>query len=109
MSRGLSLPIPVKRILHKLGHDIRDARRRRRIQVAIMAERASISRTTLSKVEKGDPGVSMGTYATVLFALGMAERLADLADPRNDAVGLELEGEQLPKRIRRSRKRRATT
>jgi transcriptional regulator with XRE-family HTH domain len=109
MSRDLSLPIPVRRTLHKLGHDIRDARRRRRIQVAIMAERASISRTTLSKVEKGEPGVSMGTYATVLFALGMAERLADLADPRNDAVGLELEGEQLPKRIRRSRKRRTTT
>src|SRR5271165_4040557 len=98
-------PIPVTRALRKLGHDIRDARRRRRIPVAIMAERASISRTTLSKVEKGDPGVSAGTYATVLFTLGMAERLADVADPRHDSIGRELEEEHLPKRIRLPRRK----
>jgi DNA-binding XRE family transcriptional regulator len=97
-------PIPVRRALRKLGHDIRDARRRRRIPVAIMAERASISRMTLNKVEKGEPGVAMGTYATVLFVLGMADRLADLADPKNDAVGLALEEEHLPKRIRRGQR-----
>lgn len=97
-------PVPVARALRKLGHDIRDARRRRRIPVAILAQRASISRTTLNKAEKGDPGVSVGTYATVLFVLGMVERLADLADPKNDAVGLALEEERLPVRIRLSRK-----
>jgi hypothetical protein len=58
---------------------------------------------TFNKVEKGDPGVSMGTYATVLFVLGMADRLADVADPRHDTVGLELEEENLPERIRLSR------
>jgi DNA-binding XRE family transcriptional regulator len=46
--------------LRKLGRDIRRARQRRRIPVAIAAERASISRTTLVKLEKGDPGVAMG-------------------------------------------------
>ncbi|MCP5115756.1 MAG: XRE family transcriptional regulator [bacterium] len=81
---------------------MRDARRRRRIPVALLAQRASISRTTLNKVEKGDPGVSMGIYATVLFSLKMAERLADVADPRHDALGLALEEEHLPKRIRLS-------
>ena len=96
-------PIPVIRALRKLGHDIRDARRRRRIPVALMAERASISRTTLNKIENGDPGVSFGAFATVLFALGMVDRLSDIADPRHDAVGLELESERLPKRIRLSR------
>jgi DNA-binding XRE family transcriptional regulator len=96
------IPIPVTRALRKLGHDIRDARRRRRIPVAILAQRASISRTTLNKVEKGDTGVSLGSYATVLFVLGMIDRLADLADPRRDAVGRELEEEHLPERIRLS-------
>jgi hypothetical protein len=94
------VPIPVGRALRRLGHDIRDARRRRRIPVSILAERASISRTTLNKVEKGDPGVSLGAYATVLFSFGMIDRLAEIADPRNDAVGMELEEEQLPQRIR---------
>jgi hypothetical protein len=98
-------PVPVTRALRKLGHDIRDARRRRRIPVAIMAERASISRMTLNKVEKGDPRVSAGTYATVLFTLGMSDRFGDVADPRHDTVGRELEEEHLPERIRLPRRR----
>jgi transcriptional regulator with XRE-family HTH domain len=103
-TRYSKLPIPVLRALRKLGRDVRDARRRRRIPVAVMAERASISRTTLSKVEKGEPGVSLGTYATVLFVLGLAEPLGDLADPGKDELGLALEEERLPQRIRRPRK-----
>jgi transcriptional regulator with XRE-family HTH domain len=96
----MGLTIPVKRALHKLGGDIRDARRRRRIPMALLAERSRVSRTTLSRVEKGDPGTSMGVYATVLFVLGMTDRLADLADPRHDSIGLALEEERLPQRIR---------
>jgi transcriptional regulator with XRE-family HTH domain len=96
------VPIPVARALRKLGHDIRDARRRRRIPVTILAERASISRTTLHKIERGDAGVYIGNYAIVLFALGLVNRLADLADPTHDALGRELEEEQLPERIRLS-------
>lgn len=94
-----TLPIPVRRALAKIGADIRDARRRRRIPTEMMAERALISRMTLNKVEKGDPSVTLGIYATVLFVLGMTERLADLADPKHDSVGLSLEDELLPKRI----------
>jgi DNA-binding XRE family transcriptional regulator len=96
------LPLPVMRALRKLGHDIKDARRRRRIPAAIAAQRASIARSTLVKVEKGDSGVAIGSYATVLFVLGMADRLAELADPKHDAVGLQLEEEHLPQRIHRT-------
>jgi len=101
---SIALPIPVRRALRKLGRDIRDARRRRRIPVEVAAERASISRTTLVKLEKGDPGVAMGIYATVLFVLGLVDHLSNVADPKNDAVGLQLEEEHLPKRIRSPRK-----
>ena len=94
------LPIPVRHALRKLGRDIRDARLRRRIPVAVAAERASISRVTLNKVEKGDPGVALGIYATVLFVLGLSDRLSELADVKHDTTGLQLEEERLPKRIR---------
>lgn len=104
----LTLPIPATRALHKLGHDIKDARRRRRIPVAIAAQRASISKSTLIRVERGDPTVSIASYATVLFVLGMADRLGDLAAPKNDPVGLQLEEENLPQRIRGARKQKST-
>ena len=96
-----TLPIPVKRVLSKLGQDIKDSRRRRRISTQMMADRAFISRTTLNKVERGDAGVAMGIYATVLFILGMSDRLKDLAELQYDQVGRILEEEFLPKRIRR--------
>jgi hypothetical protein len=73
--------------------------------MAIVAERASVSKPTLIRIERGDPGVAAGNYARVLFVLGMIDRLADLADARNDPVGLQLEEENLPKRIRGPRRR----
>ena len=94
------LPIPVRKALQKLGADIRDARLRRRISTAIMAQRAFLSRMTLHRLERGDPSVSMGNYATVLFVLGMTDRLGELADVRFDRLGLLLDEERLPKRIR---------
>jgi transcriptional regulator with XRE-family HTH domain len=93
------LPLKVQRALNKLGSDIRDARRRRRIPTALMAERAGISRPTLRKVEDGDPAVSLGIYANVLFVLDLHDGLEDLADAANDRLGLELQAEELPERI----------
>jgi len=100
MSKKLHLPIPAKQALNKLGKDIRDARLRRRIGTELMAERAGFSRITLSKVEKGNSGVSIGAYVSALFVLGMLDRLKDIADARHDLTGLMLEEERLPKRIR---------
>jgi transcriptional regulator with XRE-family HTH domain len=93
--------------LAKLGDDIRSARIRRRITTTIMAERAFIDRKTLRRVERGDPGVSLGIYAIVLFVLGLTDRLAELADVRTDQVGLQLEEEQLPQRVRQRSLRKA--
>lgn len=100
------MPVAVRRALRKLGGDIRDARLRRRIPTAVLAERALISRPTLTKVERGDPTVSLGIYATVLFVLGFVDRLAELAAAETDAVGLALEEERLPQRVRLPRRTR---
>jgi transcriptional regulator with XRE-family HTH domain len=100
------MPLPVKRSLAKLGADIKAARQRRRITMALMAERAFVARSTLQKVEQGDPGVSLGVYATVLFILGLGERIADLVDVSTDSLGLQLDEERLPKRVRVSKRRR---
>jgi hypothetical protein len=92
--------IAVRRSLRKLGQDLRDARRRRRLPAAVVAERAFTSRPSLQRVEEGDPAVSIGIYAAVLQALGLLDGLGQLADPSRDAVGLALDSEKLPKRVR---------
>jgi transcriptional regulator with XRE-family HTH domain len=72
-----------------------------------MAERVFVSRSTLQKVEQGNPGVSLGVYATALFILGLSERIADLADISTDSVGLQLDEARLPQRVRASKRRSA--
>jgi transcriptional regulator with XRE-family HTH domain len=95
-----NLPIPVISALRKLGQDINHARRRRRITAQLMAQRAGLSRSTIGKIEKGDPTTSMGSYGAVLFVLGMEKRLSDLVDSIHDLVGRRLEDENLPQRVR---------
>lgn len=92
-------PLPVQRALKKLGTDIRDARRRRRIQTKVMADRLLVSRPTLRRLEQGDPSVGMATWATALYILGLLDGLADLADLTRDRLGQQIASEELPERI----------
>jgi transcriptional regulator with XRE-family HTH domain len=105
MKQRLYLPPSAINALLKLGCDIRDARRRRRITMALLAERARITTDTLKQIEKGNPATSIGGYASVLYSMGMIDRLGDIADIRFDFTGQRLEEEHLPKRIRMPRKR----
>jgi transcriptional regulator with XRE-family HTH domain len=103
--RKPNLPIKVQRTLRKLGADIRDARKRRKIPVRVMAERALISPTTLTKIERGEPGTAIGFYAAVLFVLDLSHRLGEIVDASTDEFGLSLQAEELPERIRWPRRR----
>ena len=100
------LPGSANRSLVKLGEDMSIARRKRRISTESMAERAFISRSTLYKIERGDPSVSIGAYVSVLAVLRLTEGMAQLADRRNDSLGLDLEEHRLPKRVRSGRRTR---
>jgi len=87
-----------KQAIRRIGDDLRKARLRRRLPMEIVATRAFITRGTLSRVEKGDPAVSFGIYASVMQALGLIGPLADLV--ADDPVGADMENEMLPKRVR---------
>jgi transcriptional regulator with XRE-family HTH domain len=86
--------------LERLGHDVRGARLRRSIAVADLAVRAGTSPSTVARLEKGDPGVGIGTLADILVVLGLVDRLADLIDIRKDDLGLALAAEHQPRRGR---------
>lgn len=103
MSTSPSLPLPVVHALRKLGRELALARRKRGISTDDMAARLFVSRDTLWRLERGDPKVATGTLATAAFVLQLHDRLANLATPGADALGLSLDEERLPKRIRRSK------
>jgi DNA-binding XRE family transcriptional regulator len=54
-----------------------------------VAQRAGISRTSLYKVEAGDPGATLGTYLRVLAVLGLEGDISHLA--ADDKVGRKLQ------------------
>ncbi len=68
--------------------------------MAVVAERAFTSRSTLQKVEEGETNVGIGIYASVLQALGLLDGLGDIADIARDEVGQSLASASLPKRVR---------
>jgi len=76
--------------------------------MAVVAERAFTSRSTLQRVEAGDPAVSIGIYGAVLQALGLAAGLGEMADISRDSVGQQLSSADLPKRVHIRRTLRRT-
>jgi len=94
------IPIPVNKALKKLGADLKEARIKRRLTMALVEERAGITHATLTKVEKGNSTVSIGIYAKVIFVLGLIDNLYQLAEPNNDIIGKMFDKENLPKRVR---------
>lgn len=107
MSRDIYPPPSAKRAVRKLGSDIKGARLSRRLPASLLAERAGITRPTLTRVEQGVPSVSMGVYAAVLQSLGLLEGLSMSADISNDSVGRNLARDQLT--ISRAPKRKKKT
>lgn len=101
MARLTTKPLPsVRRVLLELGENIRLARRRRKLSATLVAERAGMSRPTLSAIERGDLGVTMGAIANVLHVLGLERDLGQVA--QDDELGRKLQDAQLlPAKTRR--------
>ena len=89
-------------ILKQMGNQIRLARLRRDISVNLVCERAFVSRTTLWKVENGDPGVAIGIYAVILHAIdNMDKDLLKVA--KDDELGRTLQDLKIDVRKRASK------
>lgn len=78
-----------QRLLSELGERLRLARKRRKLSNAVIAQRAGVSRTTVYKVEAGDPGATLGAYVRVLAVLGLEGDLNLLA--ADDRIGRKLQ------------------
>ncbi len=103
MTKKTMTPLPsLQRVLAQVGENIHLARLRRKFSTSLVAERAGMSRNTLRAVEQGDPQVSFGAYASVLFCLGLQKDLGLLAE--DDVLGRKLQDAGLATKARAPRR-----
>ena len=99
---GTKLPRKLEQKMQVVGEQIRLARLRRNLSVAQVAERATCSPLTVSRIEKGAPTVAIGIYLRVLYALQLDDDILFLA--KDDVLGRTLQDMNLPQRERASKK-----
>lgn len=93
-----TIPDVVLQLQH-LGGFIRVARKRRRLSMAETGERLNLSYQTIVRIEKGDPGVSVAAYLSVLWLFGLDGAVLGAVHPDHDEAGKALEYSRLPQRV----------
>jgi Helix-turn-helix. len=99
---GTKLPRKLEQKMQIVGEQIKLARLRRNLSVAQVAERATCSSLTVSRIEKGIPTVAIGIYLRVLYALQLDDDILWLA--KKDTLGKTLQDLNMTKRERASKK-----
>ncbi|HAW07268.1 MAG: helix-turn-helix transcriptional regulator [Bacteroides sp.] len=99
---GTKLPRKLEEKMKVVGEQIKLARLRRDLSLAQVAERATCSPLTVSRIEKGSPTVAIGIYLRVLYALQLDDDILLLA--KDDELGRQLQDMALTTRQRASKK-----
>lgn len=91
----------VPRAARQIGENLAIWRKLQDLTAAQVADRAGVSRTTLSKLEHGESGVSLGVVLEVLRALGQLDAVVKATDPYESDLGRIRASQELPQRVRR--------
>jgi DNA-binding XRE family transcriptional regulator len=86
-----TLPPVVVKALAEFGEHLAVARMRRKESQRVWARRLNVSIPTLIRLERGDPKVSMGVYATATWLIGLIAALPEAVHPKHDHGALELD------------------
>ena len=99
---GTKLPRKLEQKMKIVGEQIKLARLRRDLSIAQVAERATCSPLTISRIEKGASTVSIGIYLRVLYALQLEDDILYIA--KDDILGKHLQDLNMVSRERASKK-----
>ena len=91
---GTKLPRKLVQKMSIVGEQIKLARLRRNLSVAQVAERATCSPLTVSRIEKGTPTVAIGIYLRVLYALQLDDDILWLAQVGKSFAGFGSEDKE---------------
>ena len=91
--------------IRQIGNNLQIARKRRKKTVKQAAEMMGTSLSSVRRMEVGDPSVKFETYLAALEVYQLDHTLR-FADPEDDRIGLALEKQRLPQRVRTKREKR---
>lgn len=96
-----ALPFRTRQTAKDIGHSIGDWRRMQGITSNELADMAGVSRSTLSRLENGDPSVSLATLLNICNVFALTDRVIDALDPYETDYGRARSSQELPQRVRR--------
>ncbi|WP_242494556.1 helix-turn-helix domain-containing protein [Brumimicrobium glaciale] len=88
-SKKVNLLPKYQQIFDEIGENIKLARKRRKLTTEQVSERAGVHRSTLNRIEKGDPSVAIGIYFNVLKVLSLEGDFKNIA--KDDVFGRKLQ------------------
>ena len=95
------VPVKVRLAAKEIGENVSSWRRMLNISSEELAERVAVSRSTISRIENGDPSVSFATFLSVCCILGILDTVMEATDPYETDLGRLRADQNLPQRIRR--------
>lgn len=95
-------PIPMRTTLaaRRIGENLSSWRKMYHITSEQLAEKAAVSRSTISRIENGDPTVSFATFLNVCRSVGIIDRVVEATDPYETELGRVRADQELPRRVR---------
>ncbi|WP_251157865.1 helix-turn-helix transcriptional regulator [Caniella muris] len=98
-----AIPFRTRQAAKEIGQSIGDWRRMQNLKSEELADMAGVSRSTLSRLENGDPSVSLATLLNICNVFAVMDRVIDAVDPYETDYGRARASQELPQRVRRAR------
>ncbi|WP_418723109.1 helix-turn-helix domain-containing protein [Enorma sp.] len=95
------IPIRTKLAAKQVGENLATWRKMHKLTSEQVAAKAAVSRSTLSRIENGDPTVSFATVLNICRTLGILDRVIEATDPYETEIGRIYADHELPQRVRR--------
>ena len=92
----------VLRVLAGIGNNLKTARIRRELTLQEAAEKIGTSKSSVMRMEKGDISVKIGVFISAAEVYQALDTISFLV-PEHDIIGLSLEKQKQPKRIRKKK------
>lgn len=98
-----AIPMRTRLAAQSIGEQLSTWRRMLGFTAEEIADKASVSRDTISRLENGDPSVSMATFLNVVACYSILDQVVDATDPYQTDLGRARADQLLPQRVRRPR------